>query len=573
MRIGSFLLTSWLLWGCSFLTAKATNFPAPWQGRFKQLSELESKGAHAELLNKLANWRNEAREASCEVRALWTEYAVKFSPLGPERDRMILEFRQLNDCIAPKDRFISGTALGAFYYNAGVFDSSFYSFTDAFTAASIKRDTNAMVLTLSNLAALYSEMNWKVEALSTALRAYTIAKQSAKISDQTRLYLNNNVAGLTLDLGYVDRARVVLEDYNIEDLKPGAAEIHVLRAVNAARIKIHDAKGNTRKLLRVLDEVEVSSSAWVMVSAFIVSDSLCPLEVHSAIHDEYVRQADVFIADTHVFVNFGLPALGAIALQQRVDEGLRVKATLLRPWVDALPLGATRQGYLLAMAQMFKLSDYWQDYWKESEEIERRDLKYADLQNEVLRAFNKQVGIENSVLTELEVSKMLVRGLILVASILLAIALGLFFWANSRYRKSLREHRGLVAENERMVKDYVVQVNYLEELKALVRRAGKTVSTDSLDDLVNRMERDRPSALANIPDSALREFDLTPTEAKVLLQLAYGYRNAEIAQMLNISKSYIHNVRSKLRHKLPLQPDEELEDFAVALRKTHEATK
>ena len=42
--------------------------------------------------------------------------------------------------------------------------------------------------------------------------------------------------------------------------------------------------------------------------------------------------------------------------------------------------------------------------------------------------------------------------------------------------------------------------------------------------------------------------------------------------MLNISKSYIHNVRSKLRQKLPLQPEEELEDFAMALRKSFEPT-
>jgi DNA-binding CsgD family transcriptional regulator len=56
------------------------------------------------------------------------------------------------------------------------------------------------------------------------------------------------------------------------------------------------------------------------------------------------------------------------------------------------------------------------------------------------------------------------------------------------------------------------------------------------------------------------------------MQLAYGYRNSEIAQMLDISKSYIHNVRSKLRQKLPLAANEELEDFAISLRKSYQPT-
>ncbi len=42
--------------------------------------------------------------------------------------------------------------------------------------------------------------------------------------------------------------------------------------------------------------------------------------------------------------------------------------------------------------------------------------------------------------------------------------------------------------------------------------------------------------------------------------------------MLDISKSYIHNVRSKLRQKLPLAANEELEDFAISLRKSYQPT-
>jgi len=119
----------------------------------------------------------------------------------------------------------------------------------------------------------------------------------------------------------------------------------------------------------------------------------------------------------------------------------------------------------------------------------------------------------------------------------------------------------------------MVQANYYEELNDLIRRAGKSLKKDLVEDILFRLNRDRPTQQIELSEAALKEFDLTPTEAKVLIQLAYGYRNAEIAQMLNISKSYIHNVRSKLRQKLPLEADQEIEDFAVAMRRSYEPTK
>jgi DNA-binding CsgD family transcriptional regulator len=124
-----------------------------------------------------------------------------------------------------------------------------------------------------------------------------------------------------------------------------------------------------------------------------------------------------------------------------------------------------------------------------------------------------------------------------------------------------------------MSKDILVQSTYHEELGDIIRKAGKSVKTDVLEDIIFRMNRDRPTQQIELSEAALKDYDLTATEAKVLIQLAYGYRNAEIAQMLNISKSYIHNVRSKLRQKLPLEGDQEIEDFAVSLRKGYEPTK
>jgi DNA-binding CsgD family transcriptional regulator len=163
--------------------------------------------------------------------------------------------------------------------------------------------------------------------------------------------------------------------------------------------------------------------------------------------------------------------------------------------------------------------------------------------------------------------------LIAVSVFLLGLALALLFWVNSRYKKALKSHKQLLAENDRMSKDLLVQSTYHEELSDLIRKGGKSIKTDVLEDIIFRMNRDRPTQQIELSEAALKDYDLTATEAKVLIQLAYGYRNAEIAQMLNISKSYIHNVRSKLRQKLPLEADQEIEDFAVSLRKGYEPTK
>jgi len=119
----------------------------------------------------------------------------------------------------------------------------------------------------------------------------------------------------------------------------------------------------------------------------------------------------------------------------------------------------------------------------------------------------------------------------------------------------------------------LTQNTYFDELNDILRKSGKTVRKEALQELVARIAQSQPYGEFDLPELVLKEYQLTSTEAKVLLQLAYGYRNAEIAQMLNISKSYIHNVRSKLRQKLPLKQNEDIEDFALALRKSYEPTK
>jgi len=525
-----------------------------------------------ELKQKLSAWRTEFERAPCEAKVSWILLALDFNVQGVDRSELVRELKQLRSCAVSNQLNTLLTVVGADYYDRGVYDSAFYSFSGAFAESVDRRDTNHMVLSLSNLAALYSEMDWKVEALASALRAYSLAQTSPSISSHTTLFLVNNVASLQMDMGYFDRAAVVLEDFDLDEEKLSEGYIHVLRSVNYARLRIHEAKGSERKIRKILDQLDSSPSAFMMASSFAVADSLCPASVLDYIHGQYVVRQDEFVRDTATFVAFGVPALGGISLERRIDESLRQRASSLRDWVAQLNLGGDRLGYKLAIAQMFEIPDYWEDYWRETERVERRDQEYARLQNKILSDFNEQVQLETSAIEELENKRFLVQMLILVAGGLLGIAIGLLYWINGRYKVALRNHKFLVAENERMSKGMVMQFTYIDELKELIHKSGKSIRREVLKDLLDRLDEAKPQGQFDLPESVLKEFDLTVTEAKVLMQLAYGYRNAEIVQMLNISKSYIHNVRSKLRQKLPLNPDEELEDFAVALRKSYEPT-
>lgn len=562
-----------IVWVHAAVAQQTSRSEVDWDARRTELHELARNNNTAELHTRLKEWKAEFSAAPCEVKVSWFLMAYHYELPGEQDQSLISELKSAQNCAAQEDRYSVLTTIGATFYDSGRYDSAFYLFTTAFEIAAEVADTNQMVMSLSNLAALYSEMDWKVEALSTALRAYSLAHSAKGISELTNLFLQNNVASLQMDLGYYDRAAKVFDDYDAEDQKLDQGHIYILRAVNYSRLMLHQAKGNARKIQKVLSDLESSPTAFMIASSFAVGDSLCPPSVLDYIHDTYVQRQKEFVQDTGTFVSFGIPALGGLALSRRIDESLRFAASSLRPWVSLLPLGSDRLGYKLAMAQMFEIPDYWEDYWRELESIKRRDVSYAGLQNKILDDFNKQVELETSALEELESQKVLVRVLIAVSVFLLGLALALLFWVNSRYKKALKSHKQLLAENDRMSKDLLVQSTYHEELGDLIRKAGKSVKTEVLEDVLFRMNRDRPTQQIELSEAALKDYDLTATEAKVLIQLAYGYRNAEIAQMLNISKSYIHNVRSKLRQKLPLEADQEIEDFAVSLRKGYEPTK
>lgn len=544
-----------------------------WNERVKLLRDLANEDNATPLRNQLVQWESDFKSAPCEPKVSWLLYAYHYSVPAMNGRKLLSELKSLKDCAGKQDAFAVYATIGSDYYESAVYDSAYYYFTESFSIARRDRDTNLMVLTLSNLASLYSEMNWKVEALSTALQAKTLASKATGISELTNLFLVNNVASLELDLGYYERAAEALSSYDVKNRRLQDGHIHVLRAVNYTRLKIHEAKGDSRKIIRELEGIKENSSAFVMASSFAVADSLCPRDVIDYVHDVYRTKWNEIEADTGTLVSFGIPALGSISMVRRIDESMRTRVVLLRDRCNNLPLGSDRLGYKLALAQMFEIPDFWEDYWRELNRIDARDAAYSGLQNRILEDFNRQIQLESIELEKLEGNKEFTRWMAGLA-LLLFIASALNYYRLRIERKKVREgSEALIIENERLSKMLLSQSTLLENLKAAIKTSGKVVKSEVVESMVDQLEQSVPAAQFAIPHSVLKSFNLTETEARVLVQLAFGFRNAEIAQGLKISKSYIHNLRSKLRKKLPLEPGQDLEDFAISLRKSYEPTK
>lgn len=156
--------------------------------------------------------------------------------------------------------------------------------------------------------------------------------------------------------------------------------------------------------------------------------------------------------------------------------------------------------------------------------------------------------------------------------LLLSFSAFLLVWVNLKRRKIQAGYLKLLAKNELLTNSLFTKKKIIEELKTVVKQSVKGVKIEVIEAILVQSGLDDVDHHFEIPDSVIKVYNLTATEARVLTQLAYGFRNSDIAQSLKISKSYVHNLRSKLRQKLPLEPNQELEDFAVALRKDYEPT-
>lgn len=531
---------------------------------FADVLKLQAQGDGAGALRELGKMRDQVDPGrDCGRYGMWLELSLNNEQDMRRKDSLLAEMEAVQSCLSREQLFFARSSRGGWYYAQGLLDSAFYSFSSGFELAQEGGDTNRMVVSMSNIAALYSELGWKSQALATALQAYSIAMGSKKVNDGTQKYLNNNVAALMLDLGYLDRASKILDDFTDGVLTESSSEIEVLRAVNVARLEIKRANGKAAQVQRALKVLEQNTSAWLMAAFFAVEEGT--KEVRRAVLQDFVRMHSDLVPDTATYVEFGVAALGAISLDVPVDERVKLHVSLLRDVAKELPLGWSRTNFKLGVAQLFRNPDFWLDYWRDAHDLDLRDIQYAALKSEVLNDFSNQIQLEERIVEELRQSKKVVQILIILAGFILVASLILLFYVNGRYKRARLEYRSLMVENNRLSKEHLVQGTFWDEVRNLIQKSKTSVQVDALVDLLARRDQSQAPKIYDLDPEQVREFDLSPTELKVLTHLGYGYRNPEIAQILNISKAYVHNVRSKLRQKLPLAQDEELEDFAARL--------
>jgi len=533
----------------------------------KKLAEVGDQRELAIQFKKL-----DIENASCEQKVSLDLLDFHYNLTSSSKVDLLRKLKSGTSCVGDSDFFALHTTIGSYYYERALYDSAYFEFYKVVEWTQGHGDTNQLVLALSNLAALYSEMNWKEEALSVALKAYSIASGSESIGELTMLYLENNVSSLQMDLGYFDQVEDFLSDYSSAYERMGDGDIYLLRAVNAARFKIWKANGRVGNVLSALKEVASSPRAFVMTAFFASGDTAAPLPVLEFMYNEFRVHQSVFAKDTSTFISFGLPTIGNLAARLKIDESLRQQVLAYDSYVGRLPLSSDRLGYRLAKALVFKYSDYWEEYLREQQAIDQRDIVYARIQNRILDEFNQQIQSDRKTWNRIQRQRRVGLTLILLSALVLITALLVFIRVRLKFFRALREFKILKLDNDRLIKAKVSQLSYIEELNSVLSSSERGQWQEKLGTVITKMKSGLTSSAFEIPESVFKKYDLTPTESKVLIQLAYGYSNSEIAQLLKISKSYIHNLRSKLRAKLPLKPDEELEDFAAALRKSYEPT-
>jgi DNA-binding CsgD family transcriptional regulator len=240
----------------------------------------------------------------------------------------------------------------------------------------------------------------------------------------------------------------------------------------------------------------------------------------------------------------------------------------LEPYVEVLRHMFARRDFYEVMANTFQSPEYWQKYRRAVNQTDSASQVYAIVFSDLLRTFNEDLAAESAVARK--GNKLVTTGTALVVlSGILLVVLASGFWYVSRIRKSaliqLRNAQASEEYREELKLKYELIVS---EMASLLGAKGNSIPKSEIQKVVSQhvnqttLDRDQMRQW-------MVEFDLTRTEAEVLARIVLGQTNAELVSDLDLSKSYIHNVRSKLRHKLPLLEGEDLELFAQRL-KTHD---
>ncbi|MDD3527106.1 MAG: hypothetical protein PHX39_09185 [Bacteroidales bacterium] len=261
---------------------------------------------------------------------------------------------------------------------------------------------------------------------------------------------------------------------------------------------------------------------------------------------------------------------------------------------DVLSKSNIQEGYRLLSDLYLEKSDYQQAYAyfekysslkdsifnkAKSDAIEEMQIRY-EVEKQEQKISAQQVMIEQK---KREVRQSVIGGALLFLLLLLIL---LLLWRNKRNREKLltKEAENLRKDLELRNRELVCNVSNIYTKNLVINKVAKTLSKSMGNFKQSNMElvRDIISELKqNLDETSWKEFeyrfarvhesfyetldtkfpDLTPAERKICAMLKLSMSSKEIAAITMVRPESVDTARSRIRHKLGIEKDENLAEF------------
>ncbi len=506
-------------------------------------------------------FEGQSHDASCRTRMLYLETALDCS-LKPEVRTWIYRESQSHwSCMEPAQQYYFISSRGQYFYSIGRLDSSLYFTNQATELALNELDTARFFVGLSNLSALFTEIRWHPEALSSSLWAYDLSLASGDTASLFFAYVINNLVSGYLDMGHVEHAQALGPRYSQVIDQFGNQELRDLKFLNDFRLRCL-LDGQDGYSLWKKERTNVSDSMRCKMAYYLSrhSSELDPEQRHDfelAVVSMLVNRS----IDPQVKLNYVVPSLNAfttIPVDAR-KELLELELVVLK----SKNVFVNRDFYEV-MAHLLQSSEYWEKYRSAVNDGDSASALYAVVYSNILRTINSEALKEHRAATYgtylIKVGKVMfaVGGFCLIT-----LGVGLIWLVRSR--KKAGQALDALRSSQHALRETEVRYSILiDQIKELASHKGVSVRISSISAILDLHTGEEVKEREQIK-SWMEKFKLTRTEAEVLARIALGWTNADLVAELNLAKSYIHNIRGQLRKKLHVPKKLTLEEFAERL--------
>ena len=497
-----------------------------------------------------------SHDQSCPTRMLYLESVLECRPKAEVLEWIKGEVRGHWDCLSHKQQFFFAGYSGQKFYEAGRVDSALYYANMASDIAFAASDTSRFVVSLSNLAVLFTEIRWYPEALSSVIWAYDLSRASSDTSSQFFAYVVNNLVSAHLDMGHVEHAAQLTPRYASLVGKYGNSELREFWYLNTFRVQC-------------LSDPKKAFERWLVESPQ-KSDSLRSKMVHflSAVAGKLpvsdrakleIELADLMLKGNlspRIKLNYVVPALSTLST---IPIGIRKELLELELLLDSKNVFVKRDFYEV-MAQALQSNEYWDKFRESVHDVDSASNLYAVVYSDILRSINMEALQEHQAATYGQ-SLIAFGKVLLVVVVLCAVGLvfGIFRVLKLR-TKALDSLNELKRSQEQLRETEVRHDIMVEQLKELANRRGYSVRKGSLAEILEMHSGSEVREREQLR-SWMETYGLTRTEAEVLARIALGWDNIDLVADLNLAKSYVHNIRGQIRRKLEIPKNLTIEEF------------